>query len=175
MTHIRCNDWRRKLAWTVLGVLFLAPAAALADEPAGDIFAAVRGAVADGNVDKSRLLGFSITKKPFSETAREGILIGLDCGVGKFGSGETVYAFRPIYRTPTGNNWFKEFGIFADAQEGNKTVKTKVLRTVQLRAKPGYAVGGVTMRTGLNIDGLSLTYMRIVGTQLDPAQSYVSE
>jgi hypothetical protein len=141
----------------------------------GDILAAARSAVASGNVEKSRQLGFSNAKFPFSETAREGILVGFDCGVGKFGSGETVYAFRPIYRTPEGNTFFKEFGIFADVREGNKTIKTKVLRTVSLRANPGYAVGAMTMRTGLNIDGLSLTYMRIVGNQLDPKQSYVSE
>src|SRR5207302_962627 len=34
---------------------------------------------------------------------------------------------------------------------------------------------GITLRTGLNINGLSLTYMRINGTTLDPRYSYVSD
>jgi hypothetical protein len=46
---------------------------------------------------------------------------------------------------------------------------------VRVLAKPGYAVGGITLRTGLNIDGMSVTFMRISGRALDPNQSYVSE
>src|SRR5205085_1820871 len=44
-----------------------------------------------------------------------------------------------------------------------------------LRARPGYAVGGLTVRSGLHIDGLSLTYMRINGGGLDPQRSYESD
>jgi hypothetical protein len=46
---------------------------------------------------------------------------------------------------------------------------------VTLAAKPGYAVGKVTVRTGLFIDALQVTFMAIDGQKLNPADSYQSE
>ena len=50
-----------------------------------------------------------------------------------------------------------------------------MLRTVHIQARPGYAVGGLTVRSGLNINGLCVTFMKIDGNALDPNQSYVSD
>jgi hypothetical protein len=94
--------------------------------------------------------------------------------VGKFGDIETVYALRPIYLTSKGEGALPDHGLFSDRRlPGNKVVKSLVVRTVPLRARSGYAVSGITLRTGLNINGLSLTYMRINGTVLDPRDSYL--
>jgi hypothetical protein len=49
---------------------------------------------------------------------------------------------------------------------------SKVVRAV---AKPGYAVGGVTVKAGLGIDGFSVTFMEIKGDALDPEKSYKSD
>jgi hypothetical protein len=46
---------------------------------------------------------------------------------------------------------------------------------VKLMAKPGYAIGAITAKTGLGIDGLSVTFMGIRGDELDPTDSYESE
>jgi hypothetical protein len=140
---------------------------------AAPIFAAVRAALAKGEVQKTDLRGFALTKEAFHELPREGaLLVGFDVGVGKFIAIENIYALRPVYRTAGGETIYGEHGLFED-QPGQK--KSKVLRTVQLRAPEGYAVGSVTLRTGLNINGLSLTYLRINGSTLDPSQAYASE
>ena len=47
--------------------------------------------------------------------------------------------------------------------------------TERLRARSDYAVGGITLRSGLFINGLSLTFMRIDGKILDPRRAYTSE
>src|SRR5262249_28856032 len=48
-------------------------------------------------------------------------------------------------------------------------------RTVQVKARPGYAVGGLTGRAGLLLNGMSLTFMRINGSQLNPDDHYQSD
>ncbi|HMF14272.1 MAG TPA: hypothetical protein VKE94_18275, partial [Gemmataceae bacterium] len=69
-----------------------------------------------------------------------------------------------------------EHGLFKDKRgKGNRVTKTKVTQTVRLRARAGYAVGSITVRSGLNINGLCVTYMRVDGTLLDPDRSYTSE
>src|SRR4029077_10735016 len=115
--------------------------------------------------------------RPYSEIpAQGGLLIGFDLGVGKFFNIETVYALRPIYMTAHGETSIEDHGLFRGRRQvGRRVFKTKVLRTVRVVARPGYAVGGVPVRSGLHITGLSLTFMRINGRALDPLQSYDSE
>ncbi|HVS35323.1 MAG TPA: hypothetical protein VMS17_07045, partial [Gemmataceae bacterium] len=42
-------------------------------------------------------------------------------------------------------------------------------------AADGYAVGGLTLRSGLDINGMSVTFMRIKDGKLDPQDSYESD
>ena len=72
-------------------------------------------------------------------------------------------AVRPIYRV----NGKEEFG-----QQFGKDLTG----SVTLKAKDGYAVGGVTGKAGLWCNGFSLTFMKVKadGT-LDPKDSYESE
>jgi hypothetical protein len=154
-------------------------AAAGEPDPAGAaIYDAAARATAKGWTDKTKMLGFSIVKTAFTEVPREGaVLVGFDLGIGKFLDIENIYALRAVYRTADGEvSSFGEHGLFKDKRGlGKKVVKTKVTHTVRLRARPGYAVGSLTLRSGLNINGLSVTFMRINGTALDPRQSYESE
>jgi hypothetical protein len=48
-------------------------------------------------------------------------------------------------------------------------------RVVKVIAKPGYAVGAVTIKAGLTVDGLSVTFMKVKDGKLDPSDSYESE
>lgn len=46
-------------------------------------------------------------------------------------------------------------------------------RPVESVAKPGYAVGGLLVRSGHRIDGYAVVFMRIAGNRLDPEDFYV--
>jgi hypothetical protein len=177
----------QKQPWRLASALLAAAAllacggrAHAADDPADDagpVIAAVRKAVADGRLDQTQMLGFNLGKDTFNESPSEpGVLIGFDLGVGKFFDIENIYALRAVFLTAHGEEILKDHGLFRDKPgPKGKPTKTKVLHTVHLRARPGYAVGGVTLRSGLNINGLSLTYMRMKGKALDQLLSYESE
>jgi hypothetical protein len=141
-------------------------------------FAAVKSAVEDGRTAQSRILGFHDAKRLFNELpAAGGVLVGFDCGIGKFFDIETVYAIRALYRTALGEITVADHGLFRDAQLPGRRfpVKSRVVRSVRVRAPAGYAVGGITVRSGLNINGLSVTFMRIKGDALDPRDACLSE
>jgi hypothetical protein len=147
------------------------------DKPAEPmpIIAAAREAARSGRYETTRTVGFTHGGREFHELLGQGgILIGFDLGVGRFINVETIYALRPLYLTAAGQVAARDRGIFADRQLPDKLVKTRVLRTTTVRASPGYAVGAMKIRTGLNINGLSLTFMKIQGKALDPGISYTS-
>jgi hypothetical protein len=151
-----------------------------ADGPADAkaIYEAAAMATTKGWTEKTKMVGFSIMKTPFTEVPREGaVLVGFDLGLGKFMEDENIYALRAIYRTADGGEAsYGEHGLFKDKHgPGKKVIKSKVKRIERLRAPQGYAVGSVTLRTGLNIDAMLLTYMRINGKALDPRDTHASE
>ncbi len=91
-----------------------------------------------------------------------GRLIGFEIGLGKFVNSELIHAIRPIYWTPKG----EALGV----QRG-----TDLSKMVTIKAKGGYAVGSVTARAGMNLDGMSVTFMRVQGDRLVTTDSYESE
>ena len=91
----------------------------------------------------------------------DGLLVGFHVGLGKFVTNDVVKAIRPIYRVGEKDSNGLPFGTSAAV--------SKIL------AKPGYAVGAVTIKNGLGIDGLSVTFMKIVDGKLDPTDKYESE
>src|SRR5262249_53091556 len=138
----------------------------------------VRTATAKGRVAKTKEAGFTPGKPEYGDTPDEpAVLVGFDLGVGKDGDGEAIYALRPIFRTADLDVTGQNHGLFMDAPPpapNKKGEKSRVERKVRVLAEPGYAVGGVSMHTGLWINGLSVTFMRIKGDRLDPSKSYVS-
>jgi hypothetical protein len=149
-----------------------------ADEPAPapvSIFAVARASIAAGRIDKGRVLGFHNDRRIFTELpASGGLLVGFDIGLGRFFDIECIYALRPVYLMESGETYIQDHGLFSDRYEGKKLIKSRVNRVERVRAKPGYAVGGITLRSGLNINGMALAYMRISGRGLDPQQAYSS-
>src|SRR5262249_56485242 len=110
-----------------------------------------------------------LSRGNFNETSsRGGVLIGFDLGMQEWFDNEIPIAVRAVYRTASGEVSGESFGNFAVKPGG-------VRRVVKLRARPGYAVGAIRMRTGGGLDAMSLTYYRIRGDRLDPKQSYQSE
>ena len=91
-----------------------------------------------------------------------GLLVGLEVGIGKFTTRDVVKAIRPIYRVGEKDS--------NGTQYGNETT-----RLVKVLAKPGYAIGAITMKTTIGVEGLSVTFMKVVDGKLDPKDSYESE
>jgi hypothetical protein len=129
----------------------------------GDPFAFVQAAVKDKRVGEVNVRGFTLTQKKYRDTLADGgILIGFDVGFGKFLDNKTIQALRPIYRTKDGEKPGEWRG---PASEQPTTVK----------AKPGYVVGGLSIRTGLGIDGFSVKFMKLEKDRIDTKDSYTSE
>ncbi|MDB5309543.1 MAG: hypothetical protein JWO38_3745 [Gemmataceae bacterium] len=91
------------------------------------------------------------------------VLIGVEARFAKFGDTDIVRAVRPIYRVNGKEEFGKQFG-------------SDLTGAVTLKAKDGYAVGGVTGKAGWWCNGFSLTFMKVKadGT-LDPKDSYEGE
>jgi hypothetical protein len=114
-------------------------------------------------VGKTGLLGGGFGKGPFQEAAPEGaLLVGLEIGLGFYNPAEVIHAVRPVFRAGEKDTRGQQQG-------------TNLNKVTCLLAKPGFAVGAVTVKTGANADGLSVTFMRIKGDRLDPTDAYESE
>jgi hypothetical protein len=155
-------------------------AAANPPEAPGSVFAAARAAVADGRVVKSPLLGFSIVKTAFHDAPPQGaLLIGFEVGLGKVHkNADVIYALRPLYRTADGELVTQDYGLFRESAARTPRQGLRhhqVVRTARIKAPPGYAVGGISVRTALYLRGLSVTFMRVRGQALDPADVLVSD
>jgi len=93
---------------------------------------------------------------------KDGLLIGLEIGVGKFGPWDTIKAVRPIYRVGGKEEFGTQRGMRPDSP-------------ITLKAKDGYAVGAITCISGLNFDGCSFMFMKVKDGKLDPSDAYESE
>jgi hypothetical protein len=102
------------------------------------------------------------------------VLIGFRLGIGKFISTPTIHTIAPIYLTSKGTEVYGVKRGKERVSTGRKS-KNNARDTEILRAKPGYAVGGIKLQSGLEIEGISLTFMRIAGDKLDPNDQYESK
>ena len=91
-----------------------------------------------------------------------GLLIGLEVGTEPGFGNEIIKSIRPIFRTASGEE-------IVGQQHGSEP---KTL--TRAKAKEGYAVGGIIVKAGLVVDGLSIVFMRLKGGELDPSDSYES-
>jgi hypothetical protein len=149
--------------------------AAPAADAAGSIHDAAREAVARGRTEKTPLVGFSGGQSAVGDDPPEGgVLVGFEVGLGEFFKKQAIYALRPLYLTSTGVFPSRTFGLPQGRRgTGKNAPKSRVTRTVTIQARPGYAVGEVAIESGLNLDAIAVTFMRIKGTTLDPTQSSV--
>jgi hypothetical protein len=129
--------------------------------PAENIFTVIENAVRKGMTTKTQGLGGGF--RDFLEVPEEGALLtGLEVGIGKWNTQDVIHSLRPIYQSSRGR--------FLGALRGRKQD-----RVVTLEANAGYAVGGLTVRSGAGLDALAITFMAIEGKTLNPAKSYQSE
>jgi len=145
-------------------------------DQAKSLLEAARLAVQNNRIAQSKVMGFNLVKFKYVDLPPQGgVLIGFDFGLGKFTKEDLIYAMRPIFLTSKGMIAGEEQGLFRDVQVGGRLFKSKVERTVRVLAKPGYAVGGIWMRTGLFFDGMAMRYMKINGRVLNPRDAYDSD
>jgi hypothetical protein len=91
-----------------------------------------------------------------------GILVGFDIAVaGPFGT--SIATVRAIYQVKG-----------KDKDVNGLLHGTDTRRGIKERAKPGYAVGAITVKGGLWVDGFSITYMKLNDDKLDPTDFYES-
>lgn len=118
-----------------------------------------------GGIDgsrKSKIIGFPFADDFVDEGPAGGLLIGVEVGLGKFINNTVVHAVRPVYRA--GNS--ETTGTWHGPTDGKEMQR--------ILAKPGYAVGAITVKRGLGVDGFSLTFMRVNGGKLDWSDKYES-
>ncbi len=75
---------------------------------------------------------------------------------------DVIVGIRPIYLSQNGS----EKGDWYGSQKG------KLWSVV---AKKGYAIGGISVKSGFLVDGMSVLFMRLNGTMLDSKDSYESD
>jgi hypothetical protein len=98
----------------------------------------------------------------FRDVAPEGgLLIGFEAGYGKFVGHTILTALQPIYRTSGGD---------IPGERHGKNPR----RDGSAYAKPGYAVGSLTVKAGLYVNGFKIRFMRVGNERLDPQDSYES-
>jgi len=132
-----------------------------ADRISSDLASAVESAVQQETYQCSQVLGGAFGKFPFQSVCPNGVLVGFRIGLGKFMDNDIIQYLQPIYRTPAGEKFGKAFGIETDDY-------------IQVKAPPGCAVSGVSIRGGGGLDALSVSFMKIDGAQLNPRIAYVS-
>jgi hypothetical protein len=138
---------------------FLEATAAPSKGPA-ELLDAARKAAAANQLDKSPVSGPAGSKNPFADVQRSGVLVGLDVDLGK----EGLSGLRPIYLTSQGVYSPKGFGSFG----------AKTTYVAQLKAKPGYAIGGLKLKQADGVRAVNIIYMKMNGAVLDEKDSYES-
>ena len=109
-----------------------------------------------------RAEGWPVRGERFRETGPNGgLLVGLRVGYMNTRGCLKISSVQPIFQA--GSSYIE------GARQG-----VAVPAETTVVAKPGYAVGGVNVRSGLLVDAIQLVFMKYENGQLDPAESYVS-
>jgi hypothetical protein len=125
-----------------------------------ELAALLRDAVQKKNYTQTAIVGFALDTA-FEEVPPEGgLLIGFEVGLGN--PNDVIHSLRPIFLTEKGEVLGQIHGKPGE-------------RVVTVKAKKGYAVGGVSVSWHVLIDGIKITFMRVDKKFLDADQSYQSE
>jgi len=137
------------------------------------VCAAAKKAIDAEDLTRTDLVG-SFGNTPFEEINKLGVvLVGFRLGMGKFLDKPVIHTIEPIYLSTKGEVYGVKRG--KERYSTGKKSRSNAKETEILRAKPGYAVGGIKLQTGLGVDGMSLIYLRIDGDKLDPNDKYESK
>ena len=138
------------------------PAAVRKPPPAVSVRKPAAGATAGADAMHTRMMGSGSLE--FEEVSPDGaVLAGFEVGLGSFANKPVIHSIRPVYRNSQGEVTGEPHGTFDKGQ-------------IAVKAKEGYAVAGITVKAGIGIDGMSVTFMRIKDDKtLDASDAYTSE
>jgi hypothetical protein len=139
-----------------------APVAVAKPAPKASLYDRVRKAVRENKTEETERLG--IGDFAFQNVPDDGsIMVGMDVTYAPFFSIQIIKSVRPIYQRPNGAR-------YDGPVCGNPTqVGERVV------AKEGYAIGAATIKAGMGIDGMQLTFMEIGADGLNPNKTYLSK
>lgn len=107
--------------------------------------------------------GGFFASKEYREYREDGALLtGFEVGYGQVNNTTVIAYLRPIWRTAQGE-------VYGTAYGRSQTP------TAVVKARDGYAVGGIVIAGGGALEGFALTFMRIGAKHLDPDDAYTSE
>jgi hypothetical protein len=128
------------------------------NEFTGEKFAFIQKNVRDRKTTDVAMQGFPANDGSFRDLPEEGaFLIGLKVGLNDDNS--IVNALQPIYLNRNG----EKLGPWIGKPHANP---------ITSKAKAGYIVGAIDIRTGLLIDGLSLKFVRLEANRLNVSDNY---
>ncbi len=128
--------------------------------PVLPLFAKALTAVKGAKLNTVRPHGFGIGQTWDDIPEQGGVLVGID--VGLHPRDGSIAAVRGVYATARG-------------EIHGKLIGTPTPRVVSIKAKPGYAIGSMTIHAGLHVDGLFVTFMQMQGDGLNADQNYKGE
>jgi hypothetical protein len=129
----------------------------------GDVFAFVEKEARQGRIEYKEKGIVLDLKKRFGDSLPEGaLLIGVEAGIEDFGGDPKVESLRPIFRTANG----EKLGVWHGKPPATPLV---------VKAKPGYVVGGFTVRTTGFLTGMSVKFVRLDGNRLQWNDTYTSD
>jgi serine/threonine protein kinase len=131
----------------------------------GNVHDFVRTAIEENRIIDVDIRGF-MTGKTDKDKYRVvhqhgGVLVGLEVSLGRFINNVVVKAWRPIFLTKDGEIYGRWLGSI-HAPPGI------------VKAKEGYVVSGMSIRTGLGVDGFTMTFARLGKNGLDLGDTYNS-
>jgi S1-C subfamily serine protease len=128
-----------------------------------DVFPFIQSAIHQERVTPVDIKGFTLGNAPYRDCPEAGgILIGFQVGLGKFIERPIVNAVRPIYITKKGEEMGSWYGPVPD-------------EPITVKAKDGYVVGGLFLRSGLGLDGFSVKFFKREGGKILSKENYESE
>lgn len=128
----------------------------------GDPFAFIQSAVSEKRLADTNVTGFTLGQQYRDVPGEGSMLVGFQAGLKRFFDSNTISALRPIYLTRGGEKMGNWLGPMPD-------------NPITLKARTGYVLGGVNIRAGLFIDGLSVKFMKLNKDRLMVTDSYDSE
>lgn len=129
----------------------------------GDVFAFVEEAIREKRLTDVDIRGFTLHQNTYRDIyAKGGLLIGFQVGLGKFVNNDIVKSFRPIFLTKSG----EKFGAWHGPASASP---------ITVKAKRGYVVSGLSVRTALAIDGFTITFAKLDKDSLDLSDTYESK
>jgi S1-C subfamily serine protease len=129
----------------------------------GDVFTFVEEAIRAKRLTDVDIRGFTLHQNTYRDIYEKGgLLIGFQVGLGKFANNDIVKSFRPIFLTKNG----EKFGPWHGPAPASP---------ITVKAKRGYVVSGLSVRTALAIDGLTITFAKLDKDGLDLSDTYNSQ